>query len=160
MFLQEGARESAATRPAYPEAEKGDVVDDYHGTRVADPYRWLETPDAPQTRAFIDAQNVITRQYLDSPVREQIRARLEELIDYPRTGTPSRQGRRLLFEHNTGLQNQGVLFTKQEGDDQARLLLDPNTWSVDGTTALAYASLSDDGQTFVYGVSEGGRRRS
>jgi prolyl oligopeptidase len=154
------------TRPAYPEAKTVDVVDNYHGTPVPDPYRWLETPDSPETRAFIDAQNVVTDAWLPGDVRDQIRARMEQLVDYPRTGVPGRVGRpdarspaeltRLFVSRNTGLQDHSVLFTRGPGQDDWAVTLDPNTWSDDGTTALAGTWISDDGTTMAYGVSEGG----
>ncbi len=156
-----------ATRPAYPQAKTVDIVDDYHGTPVADPYRWLEEPDAPDTRDFIDAQNVVADAYLNTPARDRIRARLEELVDYPRVGVPELSGQpegsgfgdggtRLFVSKNTGLQNHSVLFTKGPGQEKFVELLDPNQWSDDGTTALSGEWPSDDGTTLAYGVSVGG----
>ena len=160
-------QDEPATRPAYPEAKTGDVVDDYHGTAVADPYRWLEEPDADDTRQFIDSQNAISDVYLSTPARDTIRQRLEELVDYPRVGVPEISGQpggsgfgdggtRLFVSKNTGLQNHSVLFTKGPGQDDFVQLLDPNAWSDDGTTALSGEWPSRDGTTLAYGVSVGG----
>ncbi|MEL7239330.1 MAG: S9 family peptidase, partial [Planctomycetota bacterium] len=145
-------------RPAYPDARKGDAATDYHGTVVADPYRWLEEPEASDTRAFIDAQNKVTDAYLDDELKSDIQARLAELIDYPRTGVATREGggefpSRLFLSKNSGLQNHSVVFT-QAGDEEPVVMLDPNTWSDDGTTALAGMWPSDDGQSVAYGISE------
>ena len=147
----------------YPDAPRGEVVDDYHGTEVADPYRWLEEPDSPETRAFIEAENKVADAYLNTPARDAIRSRLEELIDYPRIGVPGRAGypdtdlgTRLFVSKNSGLQNQSVLYTKGPKDDDFVQLIDPNTWSEDGTVALSGTWVSDDGTTMAYGISEGG----
>ena len=158
---------SPSTRPAYPEAKTVDASDDFHGTTVADPYRWLEEPQADDTRAFIDAQNEVSAAYLETPQREAIRARLEELLDYPRTGVPGRTGRpeddfgnpvgtRLFVSKNTGLQNHSVLFTKGPDDAEFVELIDPNGFSEDGTTALAGTWVDEQGETMAYAVSEGG----
>ena len=140
-------------RPQYPRLKTSEVVEDYHGTEVADPFRWLEDAEAPDTRAFIDAQNRITRHYLDLPVRDVIRARLQQLIDYPRVSSPSREKDRLFFTRNTGLQNQSVLFMKPQNGGEEIQLIDPNEWSEDGTVALAGTSVSDDASTMIYGKS-------
>ena len=142
-------------QPTYPTLKTSDVVDDYHGTPVADPYRWLEDAESPETRAFIEEQNKISGAYVDTDVRPAIRARLETLVDYPRVGAPERERDRLFFSKNTGLQNQSVLFTKKQGGDET-VLIDPNTWSDDGTVALANTSVSRDAETMAYGVSVGG----
>src|SRR5256714_12781272 len=96
---------------AYPPARKGDVVDDYHGTKVADPYRWLEDVDSPETRAWVEAENRITFSYLERiPERERIRRRLTELWDYPKYGAPFKKGGRYFFFKNSGLPNQAGLY--------------------------------------------------
>src|SRR5512147_1379161 len=94
----------------YPAAPKGDLVEDYHGTKVADPYRSLENPDDPSTVAWVDAENALTRSVLDRPEREKVKARLTELYDYPKIGVPEKKGNRYFFFKNTGLQNQSVYY--------------------------------------------------
>src|SRR5574341_371404 len=118
---------ATAPRPVYPPARKAEVVDDYHGTKVADPYRWLENADDPETLAWVEAQNRLTRSLLDRPGRAAVRKRLEELFDYPRRSVPERQGARLFCFRDTGLQNQSVLFVREGGAE--RVLLDPNALS-------------------------------
>lgn len=149
----------ALTAPTsfYPEAEKGDVVDDYHGTPVPDPYRWLEDSEAEDVRAWIDAENALTEGYLGQiPARERIRERMTELWDYERYSTPYEQGDRYFWSHNDGLQNQSVLYTADSPDAEGRVLLDPNTLSEDGTVALSGTWVSEDGAYLAYGVSDAG----
>jgi prolyl oligopeptidase len=147
----------ATTRPAYPKAPRADQVDDYHGTRVADPFRPLENLDAPATRAWIDAENALTHAYLDAiPERPAIERRLTKLWNYERFTTPVREGGRLFYSRNDGLQNQAVLYVVDEGGARPRVLLDPNTLSKDGTVALSGIAISRDGKTLAYGVASGG----
>ena len=150
--------DAEAPRPfAYPEAPAGDVVDDYHGTKVADPYRWLEDPDSERTRAWVEAENKLTFSYLESiPARGRIKDRLTKLWDYEKYGVPSTEGGRFFYSKNDGLQNQSVLYTAAELDGEARVLIDPNTLSADGTVALAGGSVSDDGALFAYGLAAAG----
>jgi prolyl oligopeptidase len=123
-----------------------DVVDDYHGTQVADPYRWLEDPDAPRTRAWIEAQNLLTRSFLDAvPERPAILARLTEVWNHERYGVPKRRGGKLFFTRNDGLQDQPVLCVADGLDAAPRVLLDPSTLSKDGTVALTQFAPSPDG---------------
>lgn len=147
----------AEPQRTYPAAPRTDVVDDYHGTKVPDPYRWLEDPDSAPTRAWIEAQNALTEQHLAAlPARGEIRARLETLWNYERFGVPQRRGETLFFTRNSGLQNQPPLFV-QAGDEGApRLLLDPNTLRDDGTAAIADFAPSKDGKLLAYQVSEAG----
>ena len=141
----------------YPLARKGDVVDDYHGTKVADPYRWLEDVDSPDTRNWVEAENRVTFAYLEQiPERERIRRRLTELWDYPKYGAPFKKGGRYFFFKNSGLQNQSVLFTQSSLTAQPEVLLDPNTPSSDGTVALSILAFAEDGRTMVYGTSGSG----
>ena len=141
----------------YPPTRKGDVVDDHHGTKVADPYRWLEDVDSPETRAWVEAQNRVTFGFLEQiPERERIRRRLTELWDYPKYGPPFKKGGRYFFFKNSGLQNQSVLFTQSSLTAEPEVLLDPNTLSADGTVALSILALSEDGRTLVYGTSGSG----
>lgn len=152
---------NAASKPmttlAYPAARTVDQVDDYHGVKVADPYRWLEELDAPDTRAWIDAQNALTQKYLaEVAQRPQIHARMTELWNYERFGLPSREGNRYFLTRNDGLQNQAVLYTMDALDGEPRMLLDPNTLSTDGTVALSGTEVSPDGKYLAYGASSGG----
>ncbi len=134
-----------------------DVVDDYHGTKVADPYRWLEDPDSPETRAWIEKQNKTTRAYLDAiPERHAIHARIEELWNYERWTAPVRKAGRFFFSRNDGLQNQAVLCVAASLAAEPRVLIDPNAFSKDGTVALGDISVSEDGGLLAYEVSEAG----
>ncbi|MEM8872893.1 MAG: prolyl oligopeptidase family serine peptidase [Planctomycetota bacterium] len=140
----------------YPTTPTDDVVDDFHGTPVADPYRWLEG-DGPEVRAFIDEQNAITDAYLDVESKPAIRARLEELTDYLRFSTPSRYGDTVIYTRNDGLQPQSVMYVRGGGDVEGdRVLIDPNTFSDDGTVALAGTTFTKDGALMAYAVSVGG----
>jgi prolyl oligopeptidase len=141
----------------YPETNKLDIVDDYHGTLVADPYRWLEDPNAEETRAWVRAQNEVTFPYLKSlPGRDRIENRLTTLWDYPRYGTPAKQAGRYFYNYNDGLQNHSVLYTMENPDDEPTILLNPNTFSEDGTVALATTAISKNARYIMYGKSDGG----
>ncbi|XP_060804058.1 prolyl endopeptidase isoform X1 [Amyelois transitella] len=142
----------------YPEARRDEtVVDDYHGTLIKDPYRWLEDPDSNETKEFIEAENKITRPYLNAcPVKDDIHERLTELWNYPKYSCPFRRGDRYFFFKNTGLQNQNVLYVQDSLDGEARVFLDPNTLSEDGTIALSGSRFTEDGATFAYGLSASG----
>ncbi len=132
-------------------------MDDYHGTQVADPYRWLEDSDTPESRTWIEAQNYLTFGYLKSiPSREHLRDRLTELWDYPKEGAPFRRAGRYFQFRNSGLQNQNVLYVMDSIDGEARVLLDPNALSVDGTVALTQWAVSPDGTLLAYATSESG----
>jgi prolyl oligopeptidase len=141
----------------YPDAPRVDQVDDYFGTLVPDPYRWLEDVDSPQTRQWIDAQNALTESVLETvPLRAAIRARLTEVWDYERRGVPERAGELYAYFRNTGLQNQAVLYVTRDLAEPGRVLLDPNTLSPDGTVALSNTSFSVDGTRLAYSVSASG----
>jgi prolyl oligopeptidase len=148
----------AQSRLAYPPARKAAVVDDYNGVKVADPYRWLENADDPETVAWVDRQNALTRSLLDRPERETIKKRLTELFNYPRLSVPTRRGDRYFYSRNTGLQNQSVLFVR-EGNAPERVLLDPNTLSPDGTVALHSTMTTRDGSLLAYTLSRSGSDR-
>ncbi|CAG9796979.1 unnamed protein product [Diatraea saccharalis] len=142
----------------YPAARRDEtVVDDYHGIKIKDPYRWLEDPDSEETKAFIEAQNNITRPYLDAcPVKSEINSRLTELWNYTKYSCPFRRGDRYFFFKNTGLQNQHVLYVQDSLRGAARVFLDPNALSPDGTVALSGGHFTDDGATYAYGLAASG----
>jgi prolyl oligopeptidase len=147
------------TRLDYPKTRKGDQTDNYHGTKVADPFRWLEDDvrTSKDVAAWVQAENKVTFDYLKSiPEREGIKKRLTELWDYERFSVPSHVGGRYFYTKNDGLQNQAVLYTLDKLDGEPRLLLDPNTLSKDGTIALAGTAVSDDGKYLAYGTAEAG----
>jgi prolyl oligopeptidase len=148
----------ARSRLAYPPARKASVVDDYNGVKVADPYRWLENADDPETAAWVDQENALTRSLLDRPEREAIKKRLTELFNYPRLSVPTKRGDRYFYSRNTGLQNQSVLFVR-EGNGPERVLLDPNTLSPDGTVALHSTMTTRDGSLLAYTLSRSGSDR-
>jgi prolyl oligopeptidase len=154
--------EDAPKQPSFPEfdypvAEKGNVVDDYHGVAVADPYRWLEDPDSESTRTWVEEENAVTFGFLESiPERSRIHARMTELWDYEKYGVPFKKGGRYFFTKNTGLQNQSVLYWTSKLDERARVLLDPNQLSDDGTVHLAGWAISDDGRLMAYGLASAG----
>jgi prolyl oligopeptidase len=151
------AAQSDGAAPAYPKAKTVDQVDDYHGTKVADPYRWLEDTDSPDTKAWVEEENKLTFGYLEKiPYRSAIRDRLLKLWNYERFTTPEQEGGRYFYQHNTGLQNQNVVLVAESLNAEARVLLDPNTLSSDGTVALAGASITDDGKLLAYATAQSG----
>src|SRR5262245_25919854 len=131
-------------RLSYPNARKSDLVETVHGVRVADPYRWLEQPDDPDTITWVDAQNALTRDVLDRPIRQKLVRRLTTLLDYPRSGPMVQRGGRYFVTYNTGLQDQPVLYVADQRTGPWRVLLDPNTLSADGTVALTAYFPSED----------------
>ncbi len=144
---------------AYPETRKVEHVDKYHGTEVPDPYRWLEDDvrTSAEVAAWVEAENKVTFAYLKAiPQRATIQRRLTELWDYEKYGSPLKRGGRYYYLHNTGLQNQFVLFMMETLKSSPRVLLDPNKWSKDGTIALSGMAFSDDGKYLAYGVQDGG----
>jgi prolyl oligopeptidase len=148
---------SASSTPSYPKARRSDQVDDYHGAKVADPYRWLEDTDAAETHAWVEAENKVTFGYLDQiPYRPAIRERLTKLWNYERFFAPEKEGARYFYSHNNGLQNQNVLLVAESLDAEPRVLLDPNTLSADGTVALSSHAITDDGKLIAYGIAASG----
>jgi prolyl oligopeptidase len=145
------------TRLTYPTAPTADQVDDFHGERIADPYRPLEDADAPDTRAWIEAQNALTARVLgEATSRPAIRERLSEVWNHPRAGAPWRRGVRWFQLRNSGLQDQDVLWTSDAPGTEGEVLLDPNALSNEGTTALSAVEVSDSGELVAYAVSEAG----
>lgn len=141
----------------YPKAKTVDQIDDYHGVKVADPYRWLEDTDSADTHAWVQAENKLTFSYLDQiPYRGAIRDRLLKLWNYERFTAPEQEGGRYFYQHNNGLQNQNVLFVADSLNGEPRALLDPNTLSSDGTVALAGTAVTDDGKLMAYGTETSG----
>jgi prolyl oligopeptidase len=142
---------------AYPPAERGAQVDDYHGTRVEDPYRGLERVDDAQTRQWVSAENSLAQPYLEGiPAREAIKKRLTELWNYERYDIPVQRHGRYFYLRNDGLQNQSVLYVTDGLQAQPRVLLDPNTLSKDATIALGEIMPSPDGKVLAYSLSDGG----
>src|SRR6266704_2766426 len=157
MLLGGGAPAASGQTISYPPARQSDVVDDYHGTRVPDPYRWLEDPDSPESRAWIEAQNRLTAVYLaEIPARATIRQRLTKLWNYPKYGAPFRKAGRYFFLKNDGLQNQSVLYKQASLEATPETLLDPNILSEDGTVALSTLAVSDNGRLLAYGTAASG----
>ena len=151
--------QSVKAMPAYPGTERQDVVETQFGVRVADPYRWLEDDvrTNPKVRQWVDQQNAVTESYLATlPARDVFASRLREIFDFERFGVPEKQGGRYFYTRNSGLQNQNVLYVRDSLNGAARMLIDPNTWSKDGATALAEWSPSEDGKKLLYTVQEGG----
>ncbi|MGI8543740.1 MAG: prolyl oligopeptidase family serine peptidase [Aridibacter sp.] len=147
----------AQTKLDYPKTKKVDQMDDYHGTKVSDPYRWLEDDNSEETKKWVEAQNKVTFGYLNTiPEREKIKKRLTVLWDYEKYSAPFEEGGKYFYYKNNGLQNQSVLYVADSVNDEGRVLLDPNKLSEDGTTSLAGIAVSDDGKTLAYGISVAG----
>jgi prolyl oligopeptidase len=150
-----GARDGATI--VYPKAKTVDQVDDYHGVKVADPYRWLEDTDSADTHAWVEVENRLTFGYLDQiPYRGAIRDRMTKLWNYERFTAPAQYGGRYFYQHNNGLQNQNVLLAADSLAAEPRVLLDPNTLSADGTVALGGTAITDDGKLMAYGTAASG----
>lgn len=141
----------------YPETRMDSTVENYHGTQVADPYRWLEDDNSDETKAWVNAQNAVSYPYLENlPGRSDIQGRLTKLWNYPRYGNTTKAGRRYLYSYNDGLQNQSVLYVQDALDQDARVLIDPNTLSNDGTVAMGGWSVSENGKYIQYAISRSG----
>jgi prolyl oligopeptidase len=152
--------EAAKPAPvAYPASAKGDVVEDLHGQRIADPYRWLEQDvrNNADVAKWVEAQSSFTKTYLSAlPGRDRIEARLKELWNFDKFGAPDSEGGRYFYTIQTGLQNQAVLYVQDGLTGEPRVLIDPNGWSKDGATALADAVPSPDGKLLAYAIQDGG----
>ena len=143
----------------YPETRRVEQVDTFHGVEVADPYRWLEEDprNSPEVAAWIEAQNNVAREYLDAiPARKEFEERLTQLWNYERYSVPGQTAGRYFYFRNDGLQNQSVLYISDSYAGEARILLDPNAWSEDGTISLGASRVSDDGHYLAYGRKESG----
>lgn len=151
------SRERGLSRDSYPLTAKTNQTEVCHGIEVTDSYRWLEDDRAPATAAWVEEQNVLTRRYLDAiPERAGIQKRLTELWNYEKYSVPSKRGGRYFFSRNSGLQNQGVLYTAATLDAEPSILLDPNALSAEGTIALSGTAVSEDGQWLAYGLAASG----
>lgn len=140
----------------YPETKKVDTVDTYFGEQIADPYRWLEDDRSAATEAWVKAQNEVTFGYLEKiPFRKQLKERMEKLWNYEKISAPFKEGNYTYFYKNNGLQNQSVLYRKDQNGKE-KIFLDPNTFSKDGTTSLGGINFSKDGSLVAYAISEGG----
>ena len=149
----------AAEKITYPASKKIDHVDDLHGTKVSDPYRWLEDDvrESKDVAAWVEAENKVTMSYLEAiPQRDAIRKRLTELWNYEKYSAPFTAGSRYFFFKNDGLQNQSVLYKQDSLEAEPTILIDPNAWSKDGTVALGSTSFSDDGRYIAYSVADAG----
>jgi len=148
---------AGAAAVSYPASKKVDQQDNYHGTMVADPYRWLEDANSEETKAWVVEQNKVTQSWLARiPEREAIKARLTKLWNYERYGVPSKKGGRYFYSRNDGLQNQSVLYTAKTLSETPRVLLDPNTLAADGTVALAGTAVSPNGKFLAYSTAASG----
>lgn len=143
----------------YPETKTVDTVNNYFGTEVKDPYRWLEDDRSEETKSWVQSQNKATFGYLDNiPFREELKSRLEKLWNYEKVGAPFKEGDYTYFYKNNGLQNQYVIYRYKTGEDPktATVFLDPNTFKDDGTISLGGTSFSKNGKIMAYAISEGG----
>jgi prolyl oligopeptidase len=154
---QRAASTDTAPKLSYPVAKKGDVVDDYFGTKVADPYRWMEDLDSPDVAAWVAAENKVTFGYLATlPQRDRLNKRITELWNYPKVSLPVREGGRYFYTRNSGLQRQAPLYVRDTLTSPPTLVIDPNVLSPDGSLSLAQWMPSPDGRLLAYGLSEGG----
>ncbi|MFK7773832.1 MAG: prolyl oligopeptidase family protein [Saprospiraceae bacterium] len=141
----------------YPDVKKDETVDDYHGTAIQDPYRWLEDDNSKETSEWVTNQNKVTFDYLDQiPYREAIKKRLKDVWNFERFGTPFKEGGKYYYFKNNGLQNQSVLYEQETLNGVSKIVLDPNNFSADGTTSLASLSFNKTGNLLAYQISEGG----
>lgn len=148
---------NSQTKLIYPETAKDDVADTYFNTKVSDPYRWLENDTSKATAAWVEAQNQVTNSYLAQiPFREQLKQRFTDLTNYEKFGTPFKRNNKYYFFKNDGLQNQSVLYVKETLDGEAKVLLDPNKLSDDGTVSLGGITFSNNGKYMAYYISRSG----
>jgi len=149
---------SLAAQPLnYPPARRDPTLDDYNGVKVADPYRWLEQLDSPETRSWVEAEAKLSDSYLEKiPARDNLTQRLTELLDFEKYGIPFRRGDRYFYTHNSGLQPQNVLYATVGLNGAPSIVIDPNSMSPAGISAIAGYSVSHNGSTIAYGVAQGG----
>jgi prolyl oligopeptidase len=156
-FMSAAQTTPQGTKFVYPIARRDSTADNFYGTVVADPYRWMEEVDSPQTVDWVKAEGDLTREYLDSiPQRNAIKLAFSKLLNYERLTAPSREGKHWFYFRNSGLQNQPVLFIRDSETGPARVFLDPNTLSADGTIALSSHSFSPDGRYMAYATQSSG----
>jgi prolyl oligopeptidase len=145
------------SKTIYPSVKTVNQVDDYHGMKIADPYRWLEDVDSPETLDWIRQENELTFSFLEKiSIRPHIRERLTKLWDYAKASSPIKKGGRIFQFRNSGLQNQDILYVSESITETPRILLDPNSLSKDGTVALNNWSISSDGKWLTYAISSSG----
>jgi prolyl oligopeptidase len=159
LFMTSCSSPSNPPKPAltYPTTTMGNVVDDFNGTKVPDPYRWMESLDSPEVAAWIKAENAVTDPYLASlPRRKALNERLTALWNYPRVAVPVLEGGHLFYRKNAGLQRQSPIYMRASADAPATLVIDPNVISEEGTVALSDYQPSPDAKLLAYGLSEGG----
>ena len=159
FFLNSCKQEEGISQPpiSYPETRKGDVVDDYFGTEVPDPYRWLEDDNAPEVEEWVEKQNEVTFAYLDNILyRDRIRQSLTDLYDYPKYSSPFRVGEYYFFYKNEGLQNQSVIYVQKGLEGEPEVFIDPNQLSPDGTIRINLVGFSEDDKYVTYARSEAG----
>jgi prolyl oligopeptidase len=157
LFLLLLASTAMAKNYQYPDTAKGNQVDDYHGTKIADPYRWLENSDSPETVDWIEQENAISLPYLEKlPSRPDFQERITKLLKFERYSPPYWEGGRYIYEKNDGLQNQDVIYTVKDLSDAPQVVLDPNKLAADGTISVSVTALSSDGRFFAYGLESSG----
>ena len=141
----------------YPKARTVDQVDDYFGTKVHDPYRWMEDVDSAEVKTWVDEENTLTENWLSLVQgRKAMHARLMELTNFERYTPPVRKGTRYFYSHNEGLQNQNVIYWQEGLNGEPKILLDPNTMSTDGTGAVSGLNITDDGGLAAYSIADAG----
>lgn len=157
LVAASACRNSVMSKVTYPSTSKGDVVEDYFGTKIADPYRWMEDLDSKAVADWVAAQNQVTFDYLAKlPMREHFVKRITELWDYPKVSIPVREGGRYFYAKNSGLQRQAPVYIRSSLTSPAALVIDPNQLSPDGSVSLAEWAPAHDGKLLAYGLSEGG----
>lgn len=148
---------SSSNKIAYPNTRKVDTVDTYFGTKVPDPYRWLEDDNSDSTKKWVDAENAVTQNYLSKiPFRDKIRDRLKKIWNFEKMSAPGLHGKRYFYSRNNGLQNQSVQYYKDGLSGDEKLLFDPNLLAADGTSSLNGFDISHDGKYLAYGISKAG----
>jgi prolyl oligopeptidase len=156
-FATRADDKAAPSKLVYPASPKGDTVDDYFGTKVADPYRWLEDDNADATKQWVIAQNKVTFDYLGTiPQRKAIADRITKLWNFEKFGTPGKEGGLYFYSYNSGLEPQARVMFSKSLSEAGKVLIDPNTLRADGTAALAGMAITDDGKLMAYGVADAG----